>query len=123
MSDFDLAGFKSALGVTSEKGVVTDALLDSLKRVESGGNPKAVNKESGAMGAYQFMPGTHKMLENQGIKFDPYNEPESRAAAKKYLEKLVEQNNGDLKKALAQYGGFKQKDPTTYIENVLGGQK
>ena len=123
MSDFDLAGFKSALGVTSEKGVVTDALLDSLKRVESGGNPKAVNKESGAMGAYQFMPGTHKMLENQGIKFDPYNEPEARAAAKKYLEKLVEQNNGDVKKALAQYGGFKQKDPTAYIENVLGGQK
>jgi ClpP class serine protease len=123
MADFDLAGFKSALGATSEKGVITDALLDSLRRVESSNNPKAVNKESGAMGAYQFMPNTHKMLEKQGIKFDPYNEPEARAAAKKYLEQLLEQNNGDLNKALAQYGGFKQKDPTAYVGNVLGGQK
>ena len=98
MGEFDLAGFKSALGGTSEKqGVITDALLDSLKQVESSGNPKAVNKESGAMGAYQFMPNTHKMLEKQGIKFDPYNEAEARVAAKKYLEQLVEQNNGDVR--------------------------
>jgi len=123
MADFDLAGFKSALGSTSEKGVITDALLDSLKKVESGGNPKAVNKESGAMGAYQFMPNTHKMLEKQGIKFDPYNEPEARAAAKKYLEQLLAQNNGDLNKTLAQYGGFKQKDSSGYVGKVLGGQQ
>jgi len=123
MGEFDLAGFKSALGGTSEKGVITDALLDSLKKVESGGNPKAVNKESGAMGAYQFMPNTHKMLEKQGIKFDPFNEQESRGAAKKYLEQLLEQNNGDLEKTLAQYGGFKQKDPSSYVGKVLGGQQ
>ena len=124
MGEFDLAGFKSALGGTSEKqGVITDALLDSLKQVESSGNPKAVNKESGAMGAYQFMPNTHKMLEKQGIKFDPYNEAEARVAAKKYLEQLVEQNNGDVNKALAQYGGFKQKDPSAYVGKVLGGQQ
>ena len=102
MADFDLAGFKNALGATSEKGIVTDALLDSLKQVESSGNPKAVNKESGAMGAYQFMPNTVKMLEKQGIKFDPYNEAEARVAAKKYLEQLVEQNSGDVKKAKAE---------------------
>jgi hypothetical protein len=123
MGEFDLAGFKSALGGTSEKGVITDALLDSLKKVESGGNPKAVNKESGAMGAYQFMPNTHKMLEKQGIKFDPFNEQESRGAAKKYLEQLLVQNNGDLEKTLAQYGGFKQKDPSGYVGKVLGGQQ
>jgi hypothetical protein len=123
MGEFDLAGFKSALGGTSEKGVITDALLDSLKKVESGGNPKAVNKESGAMGAYQFMPNTHKMLEKQGIKFDPFNEQESRGAAKKYLEQLLAQNNGDLEKTLAQYGGFKQKDPSGYVGKVLGGQQ
>ena len=123
MADFDLAGFKNALGATSEKGIVTDALLDSLRRVESSNNPKATNTESGAMGAYQFMPKTVEMLGKQGIKFDPYNEPEARVAAKKYLEQLVEQNNGDVKKALAQYGGFKQKDPSAYVSNVLGGQK
>ena len=123
MADFDLAGFKNALGATSEKGIVTDALLDSLKQVESSGNPKAVNKESGAMGAYQFMPNTVKMLEKQGIKFDPYNEAEARVAAKKYLEQLVEQNSGDVKKALAQYGGFKEKDPSSYVGKVLGGQQ
>lgn len=123
MADFDLAGFKNALGATSEKGIVTDALLDSLKQVESSGNPKAVNKESGAMGAYQFMPNTVKMLEKQGIKFDPYNEAEARVAAKKYLEQLVEQNGGDVRKALAQYGGFKEKDPSAYVGKVLGGQQ
>jgi Transglycosylase SLT domain len=124
MGDFDIAGFKSALGVAPEKqGVVTDALLDSLKQVESGGNPKAVNKQSGAMGAYQFMPDTVKMLGKQGIKFDPYVEPEARAAAKTYLEQLVKQNNGDLNKALAQYGGFKTKDPSEYVGKVTGGQQ
>lgn len=97
---------------------ITDDLLDRLKQVESSGNPKAVNPQSGAQGAYQFMPSTVKMLEKQGIKFDPFNEPQARAAAKTYLEQLVEQNGGDVNKALAAYGGFKTKDPTSYVQKV-----
>jgi hypothetical protein len=98
-----------------------NALLDSLMQVESSGNPNAINKESGAMGAFQFMPGTVKMLADKGIKFDPMNKDQSRAAADYYIQELVKQNGGDYKKALAQYGGFITKDPSGYIGKVIGG--
>jgi len=100
------------------KTVVTDQLLDAVKAVESGGNPRAVNPQSGAMGAYQFMPGTVKALQNQGVKFDPFNEPQAREAARGYLQTLLDKNNGNVDKALAQYGGFVTKDPSGYINKV-----
>lgn len=100
------------------KTVVTDQLLDAVKAVESGGNPRAVNPQSGAMGAYQFMPGTVKALQNQGVKFDPFNEPQAREAARGYLQTLLDKNNGNVDKALAQYGGFVTKDPSGYIGKV-----
>lgn len=100
---------------------ISDQLLDSLRRVESGGNPKIVNPKSGAMGAYQFMPATVESMRKQGINFDPFNEQEARAVAKSYLEKLTKQHGGDVSKALAAYGGFVTKDPTAYVENVLQG--
>ncbi|CAB4121689.1 LT_GEWL domain containing protein [uncultured Caudovirales phage] len=100
---------------------ISDQLLDSLRRVESGGNPKAVNPKSGAMGAYQFMPATVESMRKQGIEFDPFNEKEARAVAKGYLEKLTKQHGGDVNKALAAYGGFVTKDPTAYVQNVMQG--
>jgi hypothetical protein len=100
------------------KTVVTDQLLDAVKAVESGGNPRAVNPQSGAMGAYQFMPGTVKALQNQGVKFDPFNEPQAREAARGYLQTLLDKNDGNVDKALAQYGGFVTKDPSGYISKV-----
>jgi hypothetical protein len=100
------------------KAVVTDQLLDAVKAVESGGNPRAVNPQSGAMGAYQFMPGTVKSLQSQGVKFDPFNEPQAREAARGYLQTLLDKNNGNVDKALAQYGGFVTKDPSGYIGKV-----
>jgi len=100
------------------KTVVTDQLLDAIKSVESGGNPRAVNPQSGAMGAYQFMPGTVKALQSQGVKFDPFNEPQAREAARGYLQTLLDKNDGNVDKALAQYGGFVTKDPSGYIGKV-----
>ena len=100
------------------KTVVTDQLLDAVKAVESGGNPRAVNPQSGAMGAYQFMPGTVKALQSQGVKFDPFNEPQAREAARGYLQTLLDKNNGNVDKALAQYGGFVTKNPSGYISKV-----
>jgi hypothetical protein len=100
------------------KIVVTDQLLDAVKAVESGGNARAVNPQSGAMGAYQFMPGTVKALQSQGVKFDPFNEPQAREAARGYLQTLLDKNGGDVDKALAQYGGFVTKDPSGYISKV-----
>ena len=98
---------------------ISEALLDRLKQTESSGNPKAVNKTSGAMGAYQFMPSTVDMLGKQGIKFDPMDEKQAREAARQYLTQLYNQT-GSLDKALAAYGGFKTADPTKYVQSVKG---
>ncbi len=102
--------------------VVTDQLLDSLRRVESGKDKFALNKETKAMGPYQFMPETVQMLHKQGIEFNPFNEQQAREAAKTYLGQLVDRNKGDVNKALAQYGGFVTKDPTDYVKKVTQGQ-
>jgi hypothetical protein len=95
--------------------MVTEAHLDALREIESSNNPKAVNPKSGAMGAYQFMPGTVAQLAKQGIKFDPFNEPQAREAARQHLQDFVDQSGGDLNKGLALYGGHITKDPTNYI--------
>ena len=104
----------------AKTSVVTDELLDRLKQVESGGNRFALNKESKAMGAYQFMPEQVQTMHKQGIEFNPFNENESRQAAKSYLEKLVKEK-GSLEKALAAYGGFVTKDPSAYVNKVMQG--
>ena len=96
--------------------IVTDAHLDALRQIESSNNPNAVNRDSGAMGAYQFMPGTVAQLAKQGIKFDPFNEPEAREAARHLLQDLTDKAGGDLNKGLAAYGGHVTKSPTNYIK-------
>ena len=98
-----------------------EKLLDNLKMVESSGNPNAVNKESGAMGHYQFIPSTVEQLKNEGVDFDPFSPKESRAAADYYIQKLADKHGGDYEKAMADYGGFKTKDPTNYVSRVLKG--
>jgi len=103
---------------SAPSSVITDQILDRLKMVESSGDPYALNKESKAMGAYQFMPEQVQTMHKQGIEFNPFNEKESRAAAKSYLEKLVKEK-GSVEKALAAYGGFVTKDPTAYVNKVL----
>lgn len=102
--------------------VVTDEILDRLKKTESSGDALALHPKTKALGAYQFMPETAVMLHKKGIEFNPFNEKESRQAAKIYLEMLVKENNGDLNKALKQYGGFKEQDPTSYINKVTGSK-
>ena len=106
---------------TGGSSVVTDQLLDSLRRVESGKDKFALNKDTKAMGPYQFMPETVQMLHKQGIEFNPFNEQQAREAAKTYLGQLVERNKGDVDKALAQYGGFVTKDASGYVNKVKQG--
>jgi hypothetical protein len=103
---------------TGEPSVITDQLLDNLRRVESGGDRFALNKQSKAMGAYQFLPEQVITMHKKGIEFNPFNEAESRLAAKTYLEQLVKEK-GSVEKALATYGGFITKDPTEYVNKVL----
>ena len=103
------------------QSIITDQILNNLKVTESGKDPYAVNKKTKALGAYQFLPETVQMLHKQGIEFNPFNEQESRQAAKTYLEQLTAKNGGDIKKALAQYGGFVKENPDTYVNKVLKG--
>ena len=116
-----LGGGKTAAPSTPGRSVVTDQLLDSLKKVESDKDPFALNKQSKAMGAYQFMPETVQMLHKQGMEFNPFNEKQAREAARTYLGQLVDRNGGDVDKALAQYGGFITKNPAEYVGKVKQG--
>lgn len=117
----DLEKFLSGGQSPAAKSVITDQLLDSLRKVESGKDRFAVNKETKAMGPYQFLPETVQMLHKQGIEFNPFNEKEAREAARTYLGQLVDRNKGDVNKALAQYGGFVTKDPSAYVQKVTQG--
>jgi hypothetical protein len=114
---------KPASQPTAQKdysNLVTDQLLDRLRKVESGSDPYAVNKQTKALGPYQFMPETVADLHRKGYKFNAFDEKESREAARKYLTELVNKSGGDLDKALAGYGGFVTKDPSGYIAKVKG---
>lgn len=99
---------------------IPDSVLDSLRRVESDKDRFALNKQSKAMGPYQFIPETVQMLHKQGYKFNPFDEAESRAMAKTYLQTLSKKA-GSLEGGLAAYGGHITKDPAPYVNKVLGG--
>jgi len=110
-------------GFSPEKSYGTPPqLLDNLEVVESSKDPYAVNKDSKAMGKHQFMPDTAASLNKQGVKFNPFDEKESRAAADYYIQQLVKQNGGDYYKALAAYGGYSDPSKATgYINKILNG--
>jgi len=95
-------------------------VLDGLRRTESGGDPYAINRQTQAMGPYQFLPSTVAMLHRQGIRFDPFDEASARGAADQYLQMLLKQHGGDMNRALAAYGGFVTKDPSAYVASVTG---
>ncbi|WP_233854125.1 lytic transglycosylase domain-containing protein [Paraburkholderia sp. HD33-4] len=96
-------------------------MLDNLANQESSGGKNLVNKQTGAMGPYQFLPQTIADLRQQGVKFDPFDPQQSRAAADWYLQKLKAQNGGSYDGALKAYGGFVHADPSQYINHVENG--
>lgn len=103
------------------------AILDNLAQVESSGNPYAVGPPipslggQRAMGAYQFTPDTVRALHAQGVKFNPWDPQQARDAADYHLQQAAQRHGGSMERALADYGGFKTKDPSQYISKVLGG--
>lgn len=129
MSDFDAAlslldggsHTSTKFSPGSSYGTPSD-LLDRLKQTESSGNNYAVHKTTKAMGPYQFEPDTVAYLHKRGVKFDPFDEQQARAAADWYLQDLKAKNGGDLNKAVAAYGGFGTKDPSGYQAKVVGSK-
>lgn len=124
-----------------------DRFLNAIKMQESGGNFRAINKQSGALGLYQFMPKTLRGLGYQGSFQDFLNNP---ALQTEYMKKFTLQNakalNIDINKmtpqqagylAAAHYGGiggarkimsgnqvyantpFYGKTPNSYISDIL----
>jgi hypothetical protein len=72
-------------------------------------DPNEPVSKTGAMGHFQFMPGTAK---DYGLQ-DPFNVRESADAAGRYFRDLLKMFNGDIEKAAAGYNwgqGNVQKD-------------
>ena len=104
------------LGTTP--GEFTEDELNRLASTESGKDPFALNKETKAMGRYQFMPETVQSLHQRGVTFNPFDEKQSREVARSELNRLSKEL-GSKELALSAYGGFRDKDPTKYIGGVL----
>ena len=99
-------------------GEFTDDELNRLASTESGKDPFALNKDTKAMGRYQFMPETVQSLHQRGVSFNPFDEKQSREVARSELNRLTKEL-GSKELALAAYGGFRDKDPTKYIGGIL----
>lgn len=109
---------------------ITDKDLASVRRVESGGNDRAVSPK-GAIGPYQFMPDTAKSL---GLSAeDAMDEKKARPAAKRYLQELTNKY-GSKEKGLAAYnwgeGNMDKKgydkapgETQAYVKKVSAGAK
>ncbi|ETQ59560.1 tape measure protein [Acinetobacter baumannii] len=73
--------------------------LSAIHMIESRGNAKAYNKETGATGGFQFLKGTAKQY---GVK-DRTDLAQSAEGAAKYMSYLLKLFKGDLEKAVRAY--------------------
>jgi soluble lytic murein transglycosylase-like protein len=94
---------------------IDPTLLAAVMIEESGGNPNAVNKKTGATGLMQFMPDTAKQY-NLTDRTDPQA---SLNAGAMYLHDLLIKSHGDEALALTHYGGFVTADPKKYIGDIF----
>ncbi|MDN8286609.1 tape measure protein [Acinetobacter baumannii] len=73
--------------------------LSAIHMIESRGNAKAYNKETGATGGFQFLEGTAKQY---GV-IDRTDLAQSAEGAAKYMSYLLKLFKGDLEKAVRAY--------------------
>jgi hypothetical protein len=80
------------------------SLVEALIQQESGGNPNALNRRTGAMGLMQVMPAT---AANPGFGIRPLTNPwdasENRRFGTDYLTAMLKRYGGDRDAALAAY--------------------
>ncbi|HAV5381779.1 TPA: phage tail tape measure protein [Acinetobacter baumannii] len=81
------------------KNKLPSGTLSAIHMIESKGNAKAYNKETGATGGFQFLEGTAKQY---GVK-DRTDLAQSAEGAAKYMSYLLKLFKGDLEKAVRAY--------------------
>ncbi|MCU6369964.1 lytic transglycosylase domain-containing protein [Enterobacter quasiroggenkampii] len=112
-----------------QKYGLPSGLLNATYQKESGGG-KYLFSKAGALGPFQFMPGTAKDLGLEGD--DVFDLDLSAEAAAKYYQMLLRRYNGDVAKAAAAYnyglGNIDRKglsnlpaETRDYIPSILGG--
>jgi hypothetical protein len=118
--------YEPLIAQAEQQNGLPPGLLAEVIRNESGFNPHAHNKKSGAHGIAQFMPATAKQY---GVDT---NDPKSSIlGAGRYLGDLHKQFGGDSIKALAGYNwgpgnvekkGLKAapKETKSYIDRIIG---
>jgi hypothetical protein len=107
------ADIRSAIADAARKQGVDPALALAVAMQESGFNPSAVNRASGATGLFQLMPGTAKSL---GV--DPTNPSQNIQGGIQLLHDMLQRHNGNVGAALKEYGGFVTQDPSDYINRI-----
>jgi hypothetical protein len=106
----------TAPGAPAGGGQLTvDAVRPHLLQQESGGNYSAVNKETGALGAYQVMPDTGKALAARvGVVWRPDLMTSDTPEARKYQDAI---GGAAIQEAIANSGG----DPAQMAAYYHGG--
>jgi len=121
----DPSDLRALAAATAKKHGLDPALVLAVVAVESGFRPDAVSRK-GAQGLMQLMPGTAKDL---GVK-DPLDPAANLDGGTRYLNALLRQYDGDLKRALAAYnagaGAVKRhggippfRETRDYVQKVL----
>jgi len=109
----------------AERYSLDSKLIRSIIKIESGFNPYAVSKK-GAMGLMQLMPETAEEMEVGS----PFKARDNIMGGSRYLRKLLNQFDGDLRLGLAAYnagpnrvlehGGIPEIAETkNYVDKVL----
>jgi Transglycosylase SLT domain len=109
--------WEEIVGAEAARQKVDPRLAIAVARTENGGYDPSARSPAGAIGLMQLMPATAK---RHGVDpTDPYQNIKGGVAE---LRQLLDQNGGDVRKALSLYNGSPSADPAVtgaYADRVL----